>query len=350
MIGYSLLRRIRRSALGERIAASDYSPFNWRESMRLTRLLWGDYGHLRSVVTKSSIDGSGTPVPWYTYPAIGYLRQLDFSDKSVFEYGCGNSTLFWAGVARQVVSVEDDREWFDVMSTRVPPNTRLVYEPDLAAFVDVIRQFPGGFDIIVVDGPARGSTRLKCSRAAIESLRSGGLIILDNSDWLPESAQLLRNAGLLEVDMTGFAPISGHTQTTSFFFSRAFDIRGRDARQPEPGVGSRDQNWEARSTALPAVEWEGEIFGGVSVDELFTVRSPATERMFRVLVYQSFAGPTMAILDVDRHRVLLSWRAIAEGKKERLALARAEATRVQAMSWDELQRFVNSSGKQHYLL
>jgi hypothetical protein len=350
MIGHSLLRRIRRSTFGEGIAASPYSPFNWRESMRLTRLLWRDYGHLRSVITGSSIDGSGAPVPWYTYPAISYLRQLDFRDSTVFEYGCGHSTLFWAAVARQVVSVEDNRRWFDIMSKRVASNARLIYEPDLAAYVDSIRQFPGGFDIIVVDGPARGSTRLKCSRAAIECLRPGGLIVLDNSDWLPESARLLREAGLLEVDMTGFAPISGHTQTTSLFFSRAFDVRGRSARLPELGVGSRDQNWEARSTALPAVEWEGEVFGEVSVDERFKVKSPAADRTFRVLVYRSFAGPTMAILDVDRHRVLLSWHVLAEGKTERLARAHAEAARVQGMSWDELEAFVNGSRKQHYLL
>ncbi len=167
MLGRSLLRRVRRSPIGERIATSRYSPHNWWESLRLSRLLWLDYGHLDSVITQASIDGAGQPVPWYTYPAIEYLRHLDFSTTTVFEYGCGNSTLFWGRVAREVVSVEDNRAWFDQMSARVPANCRLILEPDLSAFVDTIRKFPDPFDIIVVDGPARGSTRLKCSRAAI---------------------------------------------------------------------------------------------------------------------------------------------------------------------------------------
>ena len=82
---------------------------------------------------------------------------------------------------------------------------------DLARYVDVIEEFPAGFDVIVVDGAARGLTRLKCARAAVQYLKPGGMIILDNADWLPESARMLRNAGLIEVDMTGSVAISGDT-------------------------------------------------------------------------------------------------------------------------------------------
>jgi hypothetical protein len=351
MLGRSLLRRVRRSPIGERIAVSRYSPHNWRESLRLSRALWFDYGHLDSVITRASIDAAGRPVPWYTYPAIQYLRQLDFSAASVFEYGCGNSTLFWAGAAREVVSVEDNRAWFDQMSKRVASNCRLIFEPDLTAFVDTIRQFPNPFDVIIVDGPARGSTRLKCSRAAIECLATGGLIILDNSDWLPESARVLRDAGLLEVDMTGFAPISGYTQTTSLFLQRSFTVRPLSVRHPALGPGSRDQNWEVRPTAPgPVIDWDGESFGGVSLDEEFTVSAPGGPRVFRVLVYQSFAGPTLAILDVPAGRVLLSWY-VPEGRSPKdLRAAMAEAGRIRQMSWEDLQQFVNGNRKRHYLL
>ena len=76
--------------------------------------------------------------------------------------------------------------------------------------------------MIVVDGAARGNTRLKCCRAALTRLRPAGMIILDNSGWLPESSRVLREAGLLQVDMTGLVPIGKHTQTTSFFFHRDF--------------------------------------------------------------------------------------------------------------------------------
>ncbi|MGH9307724.1 MAG: class I SAM-dependent methyltransferase, partial [Vicinamibacterales bacterium] len=184
--------------------------------------------------TKAAVDRSGRPVPWYTYPAIEYLQQFDFSQSRVFEYGSGNSTLFWTERAAQVVSVEDDERWYANIRPRLGANCTLVLEPDLDRFVDVITRFPERFDIIVVDGPARGQTRLKCAARALECLRPGGLIILDNSDWLPRSARLLRGTGLLQVDMSGFIPLGGHTQTTSFFFDRTCELRPRDGRQPHP--------------------------------------------------------------------------------------------------------------------
>lgn len=55
-----------------------------------------DYGQLRTIREKRCIDKLGNPIPWYTYPAIEYLKTIDFSRKLVFEYGGGSSTLWWA--------------------------------------------------------------------------------------------------------------------------------------------------------------------------------------------------------------------------------------------------------------
>src|SRR5207244_9596553 len=103
------------------------------------------------------------------------------------------------------------------------------------------------FDVIVVDGLVTGRTRLKCARAAVPLLRRGGMIILDNSDWLPESSRHLREAGLIEVDMTGFAPINDYTCTTSFYLHPEFAFRPARDRQPLPGIGSRRTTGEGRS-------------------------------------------------------------------------------------------------------
>jgi hypothetical protein len=177
-------------------------PLHWGAPLRAFAILSFQYGHVRSVSGGIPVDRVGRPIPWYTYPAIEFLRQLDFGDRVVFEYGAGNSTLFWADIARRVVSVEDDPAWHARIAPRLPPNVEL-----------------------------------------------GGLIILDNADWLPESSRLLRDAGLLEVDMTGFAPVNGYVSTTSFFFHRAFDVPPKADRQPVPGVGARPLNWEKGATA-----------------------------------------------------------------------------------------------------
>jgi hypothetical protein len=224
---------------------STLMPHHWVKPWRLFRILNFEYGHLRSVALERPVDRDGAPCPWYTYPALEYLKQLDFSDKTVFEYGCGHSTLFWAARAAQVVSVEHNAEWYDLVRAKLPGNCTLVHEPQSDDYAAAISRFDQQFDVIVVDGLVTGGTRLKCARAAVAYLREGGMIILDNSDWLPESARHLRGTGLIEVDMTGFAPINDYTCTTSFFLHRAFAFTSRQDRQPVPGTGAQPYNWES---------------------------------------------------------------------------------------------------------
>jgi methyltransferase family protein len=223
---------------------SPFMPLHWIKAYRLLRILVADYAYLRSVAAEKPLDADGAPYPWYTYPALEYLSQLDFSGKTVFEYGCGHSTLFWARRASSVVSVEHNRQWYELVRPRLPAACTLLYEPDSDAYAAAIERFPDGFDVIVIDGLVTGRTRLKCARAAVPFLREGGMIILDNSDWLPESSRHLRQAGLIEVDMTGFAPINDYTCTTSFYLHRAFAFAPLCDRQPVPGVGAHPYNWE----------------------------------------------------------------------------------------------------------
>jgi len=66
----------------------------FRNIIRNFRTLAFDYNQLTSIKKRSCIDKNKNPIPWYTYPAIEYLNNLDFTDKNVFEYGSGNSSLW----------------------------------------------------------------------------------------------------------------------------------------------------------------------------------------------------------------------------------------------------------------
>ena len=72
-----------------------------------------DFAIERTIDEKVCLDRNGNPIPWYTYPAIEYLSQFDYSRKTIFEFGCGNSSLFWASRAERVVSIEDNLQWFE---------------------------------------------------------------------------------------------------------------------------------------------------------------------------------------------------------------------------------------------
>src|SRR5262245_29554367 len=320
-------------------------PSNWMPSLRAARILWRDYGHLASVRSQLALDRAGNPLPWYTYPAINYLQQLDFRSKTVFEYGAGMSTLFWASVACRVVSVEDDERWFDSIAARVPDNATVTLQSDLAEFPAEIHRSHELFDVIVIDGPARGRTRLKCCREALGALRRGGLIILDNSDWLPESARLLREQDLLQVDMTGFAPICDHVQTTSLFFDRRFRIDPISGRQPEAPIGGTRGDWERPLVPVDGtlVEFDSEHFRGVTCDTFFEIATVDGPRRFRAFSYLGGdERQCIAILDRDRRRVLLT--------RHRSTDEEHEVDRIATMRWDEFRAFIATNPMRRYVL
>jgi hypothetical protein len=198
------------------------------------RILHRRFGHDRSVVQREPRDAEGRELPWFTYPAIEYLGQLDFSDKTVFEFGAGNSTVYWSRRAARVVSVEHDRGWHERLRMQLPTGQELILAENPRGHPQALVRRRDEFDVVVVDGIERRA----CCAVAVQRLRRGGLVILDNSDWHHHCAAVLREAGLLEVDFVGFGPVNGYTWTTSLFFHREFAFRRLGARQPMHGIGA----------------------------------------------------------------------------------------------------------------
>jgi hypothetical protein len=171
----------------------------------------------------------------YTYPAIEYLRQFDFSHLRVLEWGSGNSTLWWAKRCRNVVSIEHDPKWLDTLKSSLPSNTSIRLITDAANYVSRAGDECELFDIIVIDG----LYRYDCSIQAVKHLRPGGMIILDNADWHFESSKKLREYDLIQIDFTGFKPAHDDVQTTSVFLHRSFRPQPLYGVQPQSGLGSR---------------------------------------------------------------------------------------------------------------
>jgi Methyltransferase domain len=212
-----------------------------RDSVSLIAHLLMDYGWLRSRRAGHPLDAHGQPIPWFTYPAVDFLKQLDMRDKIVFEYGSGYSTIFWAKRVKAIASVEHDKQWFEQIAPQVPPNTELILvPPDIDSYVGEIAKH-GMFDVIVIDGT--GESRLPCAEVAPKYLKPGGFVILDNSDLWPKSAAALRNADLIQIDFTGFAPLCRHWQTTSVFLSRQYSVQPINGLQPHKSVAQPAKPW-----------------------------------------------------------------------------------------------------------
>lgn len=135
--------------------------------------------------------------PWITFAARRRLAQIVRPGMTVFEYGAGGSTLWFADRVARVISVEHDRTWYEAM--RVPANvTLLLSEPQPAPddrefrhyrstdpqyrglwfrdYARTIREFDP--DLVLVDGRAR----VDCAIEAAHALRPGGWLVVDDTD------------------------------------------------------------------------------------------------------------------------------------------------------------------------
>ncbi|MDE1180972.1 class I SAM-dependent methyltransferase [Paraburkholderia sp.] len=202
---------------------------------RLYQIFFNGYGHVRRTDGMPT-NGEGKFQPWLTYPLIEYLNGFDFSDKNVFEFGAGASTLFWAERAQTVTSVEFDQGWYDVLKRKLPGNVTVLHDPDGHSYAATPKRLDGRrFDVVVVDG----AERYISAQTALDVLAPGGMIVLDNAEWYPNTANMLALAGLIEVRFSGFSPINAFTATSSVFLSREFAFRLSSAARKPPVGGTR---------------------------------------------------------------------------------------------------------------
>lgn len=112
-----------------------------------------------------TIDGQGRVMPWYTRGCCKWLETLDLNGKNVWEWGGGESTLWYRSAGAHVLGVDSDRHW--------AYHSGLDFVNDMVTYIFSIN---GSFDLICIDGDVRDH----CFREAINHLKYDGVIIIDN--------------------------------------------------------------------------------------------------------------------------------------------------------------------------
>lgn len=172
-------------------------------------------GHGRSAISKLPVGADGEPLPWYTYPLLDFLDGIDTEHWIVIEFGAGQSTLYWAARARNVVSFENDLIWIDKLKPRLAPNARLEFAATSQDSANVLRNLHEEPDLIIVDG----IERKQCAAQCLAKFGLKPIYLLDNSDWFLETSRIFRTAGLTEIRFTGFGPINDYAWSSSLWVS-----------------------------------------------------------------------------------------------------------------------------------
>jgi predicted O-methyltransferase YrrM len=137
--------------------------------------------------------------PWLSPRAIRFLEEQIQPSWVALEWGSGRSTAWFGARVARLTSVEHDDRWFTIVRRRLtaagltnvdlrhipvehPPHTppdQITTVPAYVAVADDIAD--GSLDLAIVDGMYRPL----CIMAAMPKLRSGGLLLVDDTTWLP---------------------------------------------------------------------------------------------------------------------------------------------------------------------
>lgn len=177
-----------------------------------------DDGWFRSFAEQESLDRDGRPLPYITYSAIEFLSPRIRPDMSIFEYGSGASTLWWAERARSVISCEHSAEWHRKMVARVPRNVTMIYCPLEygGAYCKAITEYENQFDIVSIDG----RDRVNCAQNCLGALKPDGVVLWDNSnrEVYEMGYRFLRERSFRKIEFVGMCPIINDKSETSVFY------------------------------------------------------------------------------------------------------------------------------------
>jgi len=191
--------------------------------------------YLRSLLPgKSAI---ADVVPMMPFGAITWLRSYLRPGFSVFEYGSGGSTAFFAARVERLVSVEHDPEWHTRTAQRLGslPQRECTYllqlpdegvnerfastderysEMNFESYVRTIDAYPDqSFDLVVVDGRARNA----CVLQALPKVKPGGFLLLDDSYRAEYAVAMKALGGFARTDFRGLAPYNTDLGQTSIW-------------------------------------------------------------------------------------------------------------------------------------
>ena len=160
----------------------------------------------------------GSPLPWMNFAIIQFLEERLTKEMRLFEYGSGYSTLFYASLVGEVISVENDREWYATITRQLPDNAKVFFA---AADVDgdYCRAIVGAadsIDIVVVDG----RDRVNSFKQGLLSLNETGVIILDDSmrERYKPAHDLAHENGFRAINFYGLKPQGISNERSTLFY------------------------------------------------------------------------------------------------------------------------------------
>lgn len=119
--------------------------------------------------------------PWWTRKAIEWMDAHLTKDMNVLEWGAGASTSWLAARCGRLTSIEHNPEYARLVGAALkeagmdPDRYSVTFRPLGVGYHQYV---DGEYDAAIIDG----RMRVNCCERAMELLKSGGMLLLDNAE------------------------------------------------------------------------------------------------------------------------------------------------------------------------
>lgn len=160
-----------------------------------------------------------------TYPAIEFLKNTINKNHEIFEFGCGSSTLFFAGRVKKLIGIETREKWLEIAKSELPKDCKNVeitfMEDGLTNDLYENAAINSGqkFDFIIIDS----IKRFPSATISIDALKPGGSIILDDSEryYYKKIFNFFAEKNFTSKNFSGQAPEQERIKNTTIFTSNS---------------------------------------------------------------------------------------------------------------------------------
>lgn len=116
-------------------------------------------------------------MPWYTLPALEWLKKQETYKWYVLEFGAGYSTMWWNSNSRFNFAIEHNKSWALIAGQNCfYRNDKNDYINSAQFIIDEVSTDDNSFDCIIIDG----EWRYECASMSMELIKPGGYMIVDN--------------------------------------------------------------------------------------------------------------------------------------------------------------------------
>lgn len=115
------------------------------------------------------------PVPWLSMQAREVLDSIVNPEYRVLEFGGGGSTKWFSSKCKEVVTFENNLDWFNSLAKQRMKNVTLVFSDNPSVVQN------SEFDIVFIDGEPI-EKRAEWINLAMTCTQNGGWIVLDNAN------------------------------------------------------------------------------------------------------------------------------------------------------------------------